>query len=132
MCFELYYLAMSGTLEIFNSDGIDTFIAILLLVQNIYVFLTVSLHAAYVGEEANKGFDIVKNRGIRVDDNLYIRCLIRSLQVSYQEKIQLTGGNYFAIDKPFIVTVSSSECKSRVSWQFCTTYVSNHLMVKGA
>lgn len=117
MCFELFYVAMSNTRNILTpdadknneKDGLDTFIAVLLLVQNIYVFLSVSLHASYVSEEANRSYEIIKMKGICASDSLPRRHLIISLQMSFQQRMCLSGGHYFVVDKPFIVRVSVME-----------------------
>ncbi len=122
MCFELYYLAMNNAFTQNNNngtsgddrDGLDTSVAILLLVQNTYVFLSVSLHGAHVAQEGQKSLDILKTKGFffsKENSSVHKRHLILSLQMSLQQKMCLSGGHYFILDKPFIVRVKQEESK---------------------
>ncbi len=73
MCFELYYLAQSGT---YNKSSMDIVAALIILIQNLYIFFTVSLDAAYVNEEATKGLEILRRSGISPSDSIYIKYLV--------------------------------------------------------
>lgn len=73
MCFELYYLARSGQ---FYSDTSDIIVAVVLFGQTVSFFFTVSLDAAFVSEEAMKGFEVLRSRGLRSDDSLNKKHLV--------------------------------------------------------
>ncbi|CAG7712545.1 unnamed protein product [Allacma fusca] len=119
MCFELYYLARSGT---FKSSSIncavtevnqhgDIVAAVLLLIQNVSIFLQVSLVAAYVQDEAQKGYDILRNKGVPLCfQSRPKRYFVQSLMQSFSQKIVMTGGKFFSIDRPFVITVLGAVC----------------------
>jgi hypothetical protein len=81
MCFELYYLARSGSHG--NDSTLDVIGAFVVLFQNIYIFFAISLDAAYVNEEATKGLDILRGNGINADDNIHRKYLVRQLNLIY-------------------------------------------------
>jgi len=83
MCFELYYLANSGAFTENDSTSFDTNIiaAALLLFQNVYFFFRVSLDAAFVGEEAVKGFDIIRRHGVQPDDSMARKYLVLNANI---------------------------------------------------
>lgn len=147
MCFELYYLARSGT---YNKSFLDILGALIVLFQNLYIFFTVSLDAAYVSEEATKGLEILRRSGISPTNSIHRKYLVHStdlfykiqtfaftfprliqnvfvisnkmtnMQIIFSQKVVLTGGKYFSVDRPFIVTVSHSY-KSKVQLELITT-----------
>lgn len=73
MCFELYYLARSG---IYSESSLDIIGALVVLVQNLYIFFTVSLDAAYVNEEATRGWEILRRRGISPLDSVHKKYMV--------------------------------------------------------
>jgi len=74
MCFELYFLARSK-----NEETVSIVAALLVLMQNVYIFFSVSLDAAYVTEEATKGVDILRSHGMDPDDSIYRKYLVLTL-----------------------------------------------------
>ncbi|XP_021947086.2 uncharacterized protein LOC110845035 [Folsomia candida] len=102
MCFELYYLARSGT---YNKTPLEILAALIVLVQNIYIFFTVSLDAANVNEEAMRGLEILRRTGISQNQSIHRKYLMANMQIIFTQKIVLSGGKYFSVDRPFIVTV---------------------------
>ncbi|CAL8110942.1 unnamed protein product [Orchesella dallaii] len=109
MCFELYMLAKSGTEEFTRSDnstkGLDIVAAVLTLVQNVYFFFTVSLDGAYVGEEAAKGLEALRCHYVSPSSSIHRKYLVYNLGTIYNQRIAVTGGKFFIIDRPFIITV---------------------------
>lgn len=111
MCFELYMLATSGTMDLdkyvqnkskkkftfnhFLSLIIDTWIlcivycsktehrsyeiitAVVTLCQNVYFFFTVSLNAAFVGEEAEKGAELLRRHALSPTSTVHEKYLVR-------------------------------------------------------
>ena len=76
MCFELYYLARSGTFVHEDESRMDIFAAVTILLQNASVFFTVSLEAAYVHDEAQRGYEILRLRGQQRYDSWAKRLLV--------------------------------------------------------
>jgi len=74
MCFELYYLARSGTYE--DVSRTDFIGAAGILLQNVYVFFALSLDAASMGEEAMKGLEIVRTHWVNPEDSLHRKYLV--------------------------------------------------------
>jgi hypothetical protein len=75
MCFELYYLARSGSSG--SLDRNDFIGAACILAQNIYIFFALSLDAASMSEEAMRGLEVMRSNWISPDDSIYKKYLVQ-------------------------------------------------------
>ncbi|XP_045107296.1 uncharacterized protein LOC123502141 isoform X1 [Portunus trituberculatus] len=105
VCTELYLLAQGVGSGLLLTE--EVVVLILLTVQTTWLLVHVSLAAAGVQEQAEATGDVL-GRGLPYsaspEDKHYVGELTRSLVVS---PLHITGGNFFTINRSFILTVVS-------------------------
>nr|XP_053646745.1 uncharacterized protein LOC128698514 isoform X1 [Cherax quadricarinatus] len=106
LCTELYLLAYRLGCSIYSADGVVT-IALMTL-QTAAVFTMVSLSAAAIEEVANDSIDILR-RGIPFNTSNRDKFNMEELTMALtRSPIYITGGKFFVINRPFIITVMSA------------------------
>ncbi|XP_063588727.1 uncharacterized protein LOC134765859 [Penaeus indicus] len=106
ICTELYLLAQRLGSRHYEAD--EVIVLILLTLQTTSLFVMVSLAAGGVQDEAGVGGEILR-RGLPFDacdrDKYHAWELTRSLSIT---PVYITGGNFFTINRAFILTVVSA------------------------
>ncbi|XP_064122470.1 uncharacterized protein LOC135226691 [Macrobrachium nipponense] len=106
LCTELYLLAYRIGTQEYAADGVIT--TALMTLQTTVVFVQVSLAAAAVQEAAEDSLDILR-RGIPFDASERDKFNKEELTTALTgATINISGGKYFTINRPFIITVLSA------------------------